>query len=798
MQNTQQQISAEFVIDIIWQHINIVRGNMQFNDLTMPILFVLYAVHKGYSINTASGYLEPKDYDDELYHDLINVAYIDENSQRIISSLYEALNYIDNNKFNAVYADVLKSLADRLCSYYGRMRGEFYTPQEISQLMAYIIKEERCRSIYDPFCGTASIVHELSTGVTNIYFDGQEKDAKTALFARVNLEAANVSNGKICLGDSIRCWNHMQYDAIATCPPFNLRLSLDEQRELENRSQPYYLSRSIEEMVHTTPFYINNAKLSVVLEPTGICFRGAPGSRNYNLRRYLVEENLLDTIIALPANILYGTSIPSVILICKRHRRENDPITFIHAEEYYTGDRRKRILDVDRLVEMIQTDRKDCVAVKKSDIIEYAYNLNPSLYINQNLNLKEGQQVVRLGDLVVPIEGERINDNTVIDSISPRILSRDFLEILLNNSKVTNSESRRNISYRRYAASDKKYILSYTSMLESKYGLFTDNKDFACPADIKVYEVNETAVIPAYLAHILVNNEAFTKNSMPLSHYMSFPIVIDSLDKQKELVNKIVQEYRAQTIAEQEADAMRLGVKNNISDLEHMLGSTQFRIGKIIQRLEYVTPEATNYQRMVKQLKDNVEYMNRIIHYSSANIASETINKKTDDIGEFLNTYADGWNNYGCNSFKLTIINEMGETPQVSFDKVLMTVMLDSILNNASGHGFGKIKREGNSVQISLSIVEHESCPYLLMSVANNGSAMIDGFTISDYISRGRYSASSGHSGLGGYHIYQIVKGHQGFIYLDSNKLWSVIVDVLLPINYTNINNIPVYDHECI
>ena len=67
-----------------------------------------------------------------------------------------------------------------------------------------------------------------------------------------------------------------------------------------------------------------------------------------------------------------------------------------------------------------------------------------------------------------------------------------------------------------------------------------------------------------------------------------------------------------------------------------------------------------------------------------------------------------------------------------------------------------------------------------------------------DYITRGRYSANTGRSGLGGYHVYQIAKGHNGFLYLDSNKIWNVIVEVLLPISNVDVNDLPIYEHECI
>ena len=134
----------------------------------------------------------------------------------------------------------------------------------------------------------------------------------------------------------------------------------------------------------------------------------------------------------------------------------------------------------------------------------------------------------------------------------------------------------------------------------------------------------------------------------------------------------------------------------------------------------------------------------------------------------------------------------------VLFDAALLKVMLDSILTNVERHGFNKHKNEANQVEISLSLEKYEERPYVVMRVANNGAPFKSGFKIDDYITRGRYSASSGRSGLGGYHVYQRVKGHNGFLYLDSNKVWNVIVEVLLPIDNVETDNLVEYEHECI
>ena len=134
-------------------------------------------------------------------------------------------------------------------------------------------------------------------------------------------------------------------------------------------------------------------------------------------------------------------------------------------------------------------------------------------------------------------------------------------------------------------------------------------------------------------------------------------------------------------------------------------------------------------------------------------------------------------------------MSKLDGTPAIFFDKSMLTVMLDSILNNAVRHGFHKRKKDGNQVLIRLSEVNYKENPYVLLSIANNGEAISDGFTVEDYVSRGRFTASTGRSGLGGYHVFQIVKGHKGYLRLDSNKMWNVIVDVLIPINSANIND---------
>ena len=797
--STKKTSVAESVISTVWDFIMNVRGNFSFSELCTSTLTVLYAYHKGYDITEDNHSLQFAHYDDSLYSDLIHLIPSDRHLHYNICDLVNKLSEVDRVEFNSVYVDVIKGLFDLVSSGSGRREGEFYTPSAITKLMAYFVSKEKCNKVYDPFCGTASIIHELSQFENSPSFFGQEINDTTSIFARIIAEALYGNSDCIANVDSIKDWSRDHYDAIVTCPPLGLRLS--PHMMIAQHVTPECECRSFEDIILSRPFCVNHAKLSVTHLTTGFCFRGARGSRDYMVRRDLVERNLLDTIITLPSNILYGTSIPSIILVCKKWRNQDEPIKFIHAEDYFLGDRRKRIFDYDRFVKMIEGNACDVVEVSIDEIRQYDYNLNPSLYYKKDFKLKDGQKVVRLKDLLSPVEGNSISADSVAETISINNLSRDFIEILLNNSISTpRSEHRRSTGYRSIDASDEKYLLAFSGTEEVRYGINTDSKGFVYSVDIKVYKINEELVTPEYLAYLLINHNSIGKGRMPLSGYMMLPIVIDSLEKQKEVTNREIQLYEQKVKAEREADLMRLGVKHNVSDLEHMLASIQHRISKLIARLEKATPSSENYPHLVKSIKDNVEYMNRVIHYNNANIDSETFNIKEGNIIEFINSYVDAWNNYGGEYFDLTIQNFTHDNIKVSFDKTLLIVMLDSILNNAVRHGFHKRKTytECNLVEISTSIVEYNTRPYVLLSVANNGDPISDEFTVNDYISRGRYSASTGRSGLGGYHVFQVVKGHNGYMYLDSNKVWNTIVDILLPINSTNFEDIPIYEKECL
>ena len=231
-----------------------------------------------------------------------------------------------------------------------------------------------------------------------------------------------------------------------------------------------------------------------------------------------------------------------------------------------------------------------------------------------------------------------------------------------------------------------------------------------------------------------------------------------------------------------------------------MLGTTQFKINQMIGRLEKMTPSSTNYQSTVKALKDNFGYMNRQIHYTGGNIDKDTFNIREGSLSEFINKYADSWNNYGGKYFKLEIRNQLQGDDHMLMDTSMLTVLLDNILSNAVRHSFHKNSNytENNRVKISLEMGKYNARPYIKMAIANNGDPFNEDFTVEDFISRGRFTSDTGRSGLGGYQIYAIVKGHDGYLNIDSNLDWNVIINILLPIETDKSSKLKEYEEKYI
>ncbi len=296
-----------------------------------------------------------------------------------------------------ILGDAYEYLISQFASGAGKKAGEFYTPQEVSEVLARIVAsgKRRLKNVYDPACGSGSLLLRVAKYVDEVgKFYGQELNNTTYNLARMNmlLHDVNYDRFDIKQEDTLLHPQHrdMKFSAVVANPPFSAKWSADPILEQDERFAGYGrlapASKAdyafIQHMIYSLD---DNGTLAVVM-PHGVLFRG--GAEGV-IRRYLIEEkNYLDAVIGLPANLFFGTSIPATILVFKKCRENEQDVLFIDASQHFEkgkNQNRLREKDIDKIIETYESRQsidKYSHLAKLSEIAENDYNLNIPRYVD--------------------------------------------------------------------------------------------------------------------------------------------------------------------------------------------------------------------------------------------------------------------------------------------------------------------------------------------------------------------------------------------------------------------------------
>ena len=318
-----------------------------------------------------------------------------------------------------VLGDAYEYLISQFAANAGKKAGEFYTPQQVSKILAKIVTvgKERLKEVYDPTCGSGSLLLRVAKEAKVSKFYGQELTSTTYNLARMNmlLHDIDYTNFDIKNDDTLEHPQHMgmRFEAIVANPPYSANWSADNKFLDDERFSAYgkLAPKSkadfafIQHMIHQLA---DNGTMAVVL-PHGVLFRGAAEGV---IRKYLIEErNVLDAVIGLPANIFFGTSIPTVILVFKKDRDNNDNILFIDASnEFEKGKNQNNLTDeqvekiVDTFVKREAIDKYSYVATME-EIKENDYNLNIPRYVD-TFEEEEPIDLVAVSERIASIDKE--------------------------------------------------------------------------------------------------------------------------------------------------------------------------------------------------------------------------------------------------------------------------------------------------------------------------------------------------------------------------------------------------------
>ena len=306
------------------------------------------------------------------------------------------LSFNQNDTEIDILGDAYEYLIGKFAANAGRKAGEFYTPQEVSKILAKIVTlgKDEIKAVYDPTCGSGSLLLRVNREAKVGKFYGQELNSTTYNLARMNMLIHEVPYSRFDIqnADTIEDPAHidMEFDAVVANPPYSSKWSSDKRFEQDERFSAYGRlvpkSRAdyvfVQHMIHSLS---DNGTMAVVL-PHGVLFRG--GAEEI-IRKYLIKDkNYLDAVIGLPENLFYGTGIPTTILVYKKCREIDDSILFIDASKGFTKIGNKNVLrpeDIDKIVktyERREEIKKYSHNATLEEIKENDYNLNIPRYVD--------------------------------------------------------------------------------------------------------------------------------------------------------------------------------------------------------------------------------------------------------------------------------------------------------------------------------------------------------------------------------------------------------------------------------
>lgn len=292
--------------------------------------------------------------------------------------------------------DAYEYLIGQFAATAGKKAGEFYTPQQVSKILAQIVTTDKTdlRNVYDPTCGSGSLLLRVGREARVRHYYGQEYNSTTYNLARMNMLLHDVNYNRFSIdnADTLEdpAVDEEKFEAVVANPPYSAKWSADpkfmDDPRFSNYGKLAPKSKAdfafIQHMIHHLD---DNGTMAVVL-PHGVLFRGAAEGQ---IRRYLIEEkNYLDAIIGLPANLFFGTSIPTSILVFKKCRQKDDSVLFIDASQSFEKGKNQNHLSDEDVEKIVNTYRNREELEKFShnatheEIADNDYNLNIPRYVD--------------------------------------------------------------------------------------------------------------------------------------------------------------------------------------------------------------------------------------------------------------------------------------------------------------------------------------------------------------------------------------------------------------------------------
>jgi len=349
-------------------------------------------------------------------------AYVAKRNERLVKLINGIADMkLGDYKGNTIdaFGDAYEFLMGMYASNAGKSGGEYYTPQEVSELLTRLtlVGKTEVNKVYDPACGSGSLLLNFAKilGKDNVRqgFFGQEINITTYNLCRINMFLHDIDYAKFDVGhgdtltDPLH-WNDEPFEAIVSNPPYSIKWNGDSDPLLINdpRFSPAGVlapksKADLAFIMHSLSWLATNGTAAIVCFP-GILYRGGAEQK---IRKYLIDNNFVDCVIQLPSNLFFGTSIATCIMVLRKSKSENSTL-FIDASKECVKITNSNKLTDENIAKILaayegRTNSDHFVRlVENSEIAEKDYNLSVSSYVEQ----EDKREVVDIGKLNAEIE----------------------------------------------------------------------------------------------------------------------------------------------------------------------------------------------------------------------------------------------------------------------------------------------------------------------------------------------------------------------------------------------------------
>jgi len=341
--------------------------------------------------------------------------------------------YQDNT--NDLFGDAYEFLMTMYASNAGKSGGEFFTPQEVSELLAEItvVGKKQVNKVYDPACGSGSMLLKFAKvlGKENVRqgFYGQEINITTYNLCRINmfLHDINYEKFNISHGDTLiepKHWDDEPFDCIVSNPPYSIKWEGDSNPLLINdpRFSPagVLAPKSKADLAFTLHMlsWLSTSGTAAIVEFPGVLYRSGAEQK---IRKYLIDNNYIDTVIQLPPDLFFGTTIATCVVILKKSKKDNATLFIDASAEFVRGGSKNKLSETNRKkILNAFIERKDinhfAKLVTNADIATNDYNIAISSYVEQE-NTTEEVDILKLNAQIAEIVIRQNHLRTAIDEI---------------------------------------------------------------------------------------------------------------------------------------------------------------------------------------------------------------------------------------------------------------------------------------------------------------------------------------------------------------------------------------------